>query len=107
MTIVRFCGLLMVITFSLCYVLGMMTYQLSSLLFLIFGISMAITPGLVAGGQLIASHIEQKDVKSLLHVDDEVNLKKKKSLSSIFCCYYVIFSFDTLSIFCCYCDFEF
>lgn len=49
-----------------------MTSQLSSLLFLVVGISMAITPWLAAGGQLIASRFEQQDVRSLLPVESEV-----------------------------------
>lgn len=49
-----------------------MSSQLSSLLFLVVGISMAITPWLAAGGQLIASRFEQHDVRSLLPVESEV-----------------------------------
>ena len=49
-----------------------MSPQLSSLLFLVVGISMAITPWLAAGGQLIASRFEQHDVRSLLPVESEV-----------------------------------
>ena len=43
---------------------GIMSPQLSSLLFLVVGISMAITPWLAAGGQLIASRFELHDVRS-------------------------------------------
>jgi hypothetical protein len=49
-----------------------MSPQLSSLLFLVVGISMALTPWLAAGGQLIASRFEQHDVRSLLPVESEV-----------------------------------
>ncbi|KAJ0483859.1 putative regulator of K+ conductance, cation/H+ exchanger, NAD(P)-binding domain superfamily [Helianthus annuus] len=52
---------------------GIMTSQLSSLLFLVVGISMAITPWLAAGGQLIASRYEQQDVRSLLPVESETD----------------------------------
>lgn len=49
-----------------------MSSQLSSLLFLVVGISMAMTPWLAAGGQLIASRFEQHDVRSLLPIASEV-----------------------------------
>ena len=49
-----------------------MSSQFSSLLFLVVGISMALTPWLAAGGQLIASRFEQHDVRSLLPVESEV-----------------------------------
>ncbi|KAJ0807240.1 putative regulator of K+ conductance, cation/H+ exchanger, NAD(P)-binding domain superfamily [Helianthus annuus] len=52
---------------------GIMTSQMSSLLFLVVGISMAITPWLAAGGQLIASRFEQQDVRSLLPVESETD----------------------------------
>ncbi|GJX26399.1 K(+) efflux antiporter 2, chloroplastic-like protein [Tanacetum coccineum] len=52
---------------------GIMSSQLSSLLFLVVGISMAITPWLAAGGQLIASRFEQQDVRSLLPVESETD----------------------------------
>ncbi|KAL1818573.1 hypothetical protein ACET3Z_013442 [Daucus carota] len=52
---------------------GIMSSQLSSLLFLVVGISMALTPWLAAGGQLIASHFEQQDVRSLLPVESETD----------------------------------
>ncbi|XP_048421937.1 K(+) efflux antiporter 2, chloroplastic-like [Pyrus x bretschneideri] len=52
---------------------GIMTPQLSSLLFLLVGISMAITPWLAAGGQLIASRFEVHDVRSLLPVESETD----------------------------------
>ncbi|XP_009347856.2 K(+) efflux antiporter 2, chloroplastic [Pyrus x bretschneideri] len=52
---------------------GIMTPQLSSLLFLVVGISMAITPWLAAGGQLIASRFEVHDVRSLLPVESETD----------------------------------
>ena len=50
-----------------------MTAQMSSLLFLVVGLSMAITPWLAAGGQLIASRFEQQDVRSLLPAENEVH----------------------------------
>lgn len=49
-----------------------MSSELSSLLFLVVGISMALTPYLAAGGQLIASRFELQDVRSLLPVESEV-----------------------------------
>ncbi|KAK7295042.1 hypothetical protein RJT34_17945 [Clitoria ternatea] len=52
---------------------GIMSSQMSSLLFLVVGISMAITPWLAAGGQLIASRFEQNDVRSLLPVESETD----------------------------------
>ncbi|PPD84246.1 hypothetical protein GOBAR_DD18823 [Gossypium barbadense] len=52
---------------------GIMSFQLSSLLFLVVGISMALTPWLAAGGQLISSHFELHDVRSLLPVESEVH----------------------------------
>ncbi|CAI0427130.1 unnamed protein product [Linum tenue] len=52
---------------------SIMTPQLSSLLFLVVGISMAITPWLAAGGQLIASRFELHDVRSLLPVESETD----------------------------------
>ncbi|CAB4269934.1 unnamed protein product [Prunus armeniaca] len=52
---------------------GIMSPQLSSLLFLVVGISMAITPWLAAGGQLIASRFEVHDVRSLLPVESETD----------------------------------
>lgn len=52
---------------------GIMSPQLSSLLFLVVGISMALTPWLAAGGQLIASRFEQHDVRSLLPVESETD----------------------------------
>ncbi|KAL8166971.1 hypothetical protein V2J09_008470 [Rumex salicifolius] len=52
---------------------GIMSPELSSLLFLVVGISMAITPYLAAAGQLIASHYELHDVRSLLPVESETD----------------------------------
>ncbi|KAI3741288.1 hypothetical protein L1987_58960 [Smallanthus sonchifolius] len=52
---------------------GIMTPQLSTLLFLVVGISMALTPWLAAGGQLIASRFEQHDVRSLLPDESETD----------------------------------
>ncbi|KAL3604088.1 hypothetical protein D5086_004947 [Populus alba] len=52
---------------------GIMSPQLSSLMFLVVGISMALTPWLAAGGQLIASRFEQHDVRSLLPVESETD----------------------------------
>lgn len=51
-----------------------MSPQLSSLLFLVVGISMALTPWLAAGGQLIASRFELHDVRSLLPDESEVKM---------------------------------
>ncbi|KAL5994459.1 K(+) efflux antiporter 2, chloroplastic [Asimina triloba] len=51
---------------------AIMSPQLSSLLFLVVGISMALTPWLAAGGQLIASKFEQHDVRSLSPVESEI-----------------------------------
>ncbi|VVA89634.1 unnamed protein product [Arabis nemorensis] len=50
---------------------GIMSPKLSSLLFLVVGISMAITPWLAGGGQFIASRLELHDVRSLLPVESE------------------------------------
>ncbi|KAI3739863.1 hypothetical protein L2E82_30275 [Cichorium intybus] len=52
-----------------------MTSRLSSLLFLVVGISMAMTPWLAARGQLIASRFEQQDVicEFLLPVESETD----------------------------------
>ncbi|KAA3469340.1 K(+) efflux antiporter 2, chloroplastic-like [Gossypium australe] len=52
---------------------GIMSSQLSSLLFLVVGISMALTPWLAAGGQLIASRFELVDVRSLLPIESETD----------------------------------
>ncbi|KAL3814853.1 hypothetical protein ACJIZ3_016121 [Penstemon smallii] len=52
---------------------GIMSSQLSSLLFLVVGLSMAITPWLAAGGQLIASRFEQNDVRRLLPDESETD----------------------------------
>ncbi|XP_027353500.1 K(+) efflux antiporter 2, chloroplastic-like [Abrus precatorius] len=52
---------------------GIMSSQMSSLLFLVVGISMAITPWLAVGGQLIASRFEQHDVRSLLPIESETD----------------------------------
>ncbi|KAL3517142.1 hypothetical protein ACH5RR_024044 [Cinchona calisaya] len=52
---------------------GIMSSQLSSLLFLVVGVSMALTPWLAAGGQLIASRFELHDVRSLLPVESETD----------------------------------
>ncbi|KAL2457684.1 K(+) efflux antiporter 2 [Abeliophyllum distichum] len=52
---------------------GIMSSQLSSLLFLVVGMSMALTPYLAAGGQLIASRFELHDVRSLLPVESETD----------------------------------
>lgn len=51
-----------------------MSPQLSSLLFLVVGISMALTPWLAAGGQMIASRFDQQDVRSFMPVESEVKL---------------------------------
>ncbi|KAL5565605.1 hypothetical protein UlMin_028769 [Ulmus minor] len=52
---------------------GIMSPQLSSLMFLVVGISMALTPWLAAGGQLIASRCELHDVRSLLPAESETD----------------------------------
>ncbi|KAJ7962350.1 K(+) efflux antiporter 2, chloroplastic-like [Quillaja saponaria] len=52
---------------------GIMSAHLSSLLFLVVGISMALTPWLAAGGQLIASRFELHDVRSLLPAESETD----------------------------------
>lgn len=52
---------------------GILTPQMSSLLFLIVGISMAVTPWLAAGGQLLASRFEQQDVRSLQPAEAETD----------------------------------
>ncbi|XP_010107615.2 K(+) efflux antiporter 2, chloroplastic [Morus notabilis] len=52
---------------------AIMSPQFSSLLFLVVGMSMALTPWLAAGGQLIASRFEQHDVRSLLPVESETD----------------------------------
>lgn len=52
---------------------GLLSPQLSSLLFLVVGISMALTPWLAAGGQFLASKFEQHDVRSLLPAESETD----------------------------------
>ncbi|KAL9234457.1 hypothetical protein vseg_009328 [Gypsophila vaccaria] len=52
---------------------GIMSPQLSSLLFLVVGLSMALTPWLAAGGQLLASRFELHDMRSLLPVESETD----------------------------------
>ncbi|XP_008778621.2 K(+) efflux antiporter 2, chloroplastic [Phoenix dactylifera] len=52
---------------------GILSSQLSSLLFLVVGISMALTPWLAAGGQFLASRFEQNDVRRLLPVESETD----------------------------------
>ncbi|AQK47367.1 K(+) efflux antiporter 2 chloroplastic [Zea mays] len=52
---------------------GLLSPQLTSLLFLVVGISMALTPWLAAGGQFLASKFEQHDVRSLLPVESETD----------------------------------
>ncbi|XP_024388628.1 K(+) efflux antiporter 2, chloroplastic isoform X2 [Physcomitrium patens] len=52
---------------------GIMSLEMSSLLFLVTGLSMAITPWLAAGGQLIASRFDQQDVRSLLPAESETD----------------------------------
>ncbi|MFS7981053.1 hypothetical protein Hanom_Chr10g00946441 [Helianthus anomalus] len=49
-----------------------MTPQLSSLLFLMVGILMALTPCLAAGGHFIASNFDHHDVRSLLPDESEI-----------------------------------
>ncbi|CAL5382964.1 unnamed protein product [Camellia sinensis] len=52
---------------------GIMSSQMSSLLFLVVGVSMALTPWLAAGGPLLASHFELHGVRSLLPVESETD----------------------------------
>ncbi|CAA7403385.1 unnamed protein product [Spirodela intermedia] len=52
---------------------GILSSQSSSLLFLVVGLSMALTPWLAAGGQFLASRFEQNDVRSLLPVESETD----------------------------------
>jgi len=63
---------------------GLLSPQLSSLLFLVVGISMALTPWLAAGGQFLASKFEQHDVRSLLPVESEVLVHSHFCFSYIF-----------------------
>jgi hypothetical protein len=73
-------SLLVEILFHSSFLQGIMSPQQSSLLFLVVGISMAITPWLAAGGQLIASRFEQHDVRSLLPAESEVKFLYENSL---------------------------
>lgn len=66
---------------------GIMSPELSSLLFLVVGISMALTPWLAAGGQFIASRFELHDVRSLLPVESEVNCTTFRHEVMLKCCY--------------------
>ncbi|KAJ3693003.1 hypothetical protein LUZ60_012098 [Juncus effusus] len=52
---------------------GLISSQVSSLLFLVVGLSMALTPWLAGGGQLIASRFEQHDVRSLMPAESETD----------------------------------
>ncbi|XP_078442718.1 K+ efflux antiporter 2 [Wolffia australiana] len=52
---------------------GILSAKNSSLLFLVVGISMALTPWLAAGGQFLASRFEQGDMRSLLPVESETD----------------------------------
>ncbi|KAL7233300.1 hypothetical protein ACSBR1_017014 [Camellia fascicularis] len=56
---------------------GIMSCQMSSLLFLVVGVSIALTPWLAAGGQLLASRFELHDVWSLLPVDYEAQARTR------------------------------
>ncbi|CAL5437166.1 unnamed protein product [Camellia sinensis] len=56
---------------------GIMSCQMSSLLFLVVGVSIALTPWLAAGGQLLASRFELHDVWSLLPVDYEAQVRTR------------------------------
>ncbi|AQK47373.1 K(+) efflux antiporter 2 chloroplastic [Zea mays] len=58
---------------GLFFMTGLLSPQLTSLLFLVVGISMALTPWLAAGGQFLASKFEQHDVRSLLPVESETD----------------------------------
>ncbi|CAL5382947.1 unnamed protein product [Camellia sinensis] len=51
---------------------GIMSSQMSSLLFLVVGVSMALTPWLAAGGPLLASHFELHGVRSLLPIENDL-----------------------------------
>lgn len=73
-----------------------MSPQLSSLLFLVVGISMALTPWLAAGGQLIASRFELHDVRSLLPVESEVSQNRPFYLFSYF---FVLYASGYCSLF--------
>lgn len=67
-----------------------MSGELTSLLFLVVGLSMAITPWLAAGGQLIASRFDQQDVRSLLPAESEViHLKNLSILHLHHLCLYI------------------
>ena len=46
--------------------------RLSSMLFLVVGLSMAVTPWLAAVGQILASKLDQQDVRSLEPQEAEV-----------------------------------
>ncbi|KAH7288722.1 hypothetical protein KP509_31G038300 [Ceratopteris richardii] len=50
-----------------------MTSNMSSLLFLVVGLSMALTPWLGALGQFLATQFEQQDVRSLLPAETETD----------------------------------
>lgn len=50
-----------------------MTSSMSSLLYLVVGLSMALTPWLGALGQVISSQFEQQDVRSLLPAETETD----------------------------------
>ncbi|XP_002987899.2 K(+) efflux antiporter 2, chloroplastic [Selaginella moellendorffii] len=52
---------------------GIMSQQLSSLMFLIVGLSMALTPWLAAAGQIISTKFDQQDVRSLLPAENETD----------------------------------
>ena len=51
---------------------GIMEPRLSSMLFLVVGLSMAVTPWLAAVGQILASKLDQQDVRSLEPQEAEV-----------------------------------
>jgi len=51
---------------------GIMDPQICSLLFLVVGLSMAVTPWLGAFGQILASKFDQQDMKSLQPTETEV-----------------------------------
>ncbi|KAE8703679.1 K(+) efflux antiporter 2 [Hibiscus syriacus] len=81
---------------------GIMSSQLSSLLLLVVGISMALTPWLAAGGQLIASRFEQHDIIAQLlseRLIPFVALDVRRSL-----CFPIEFLQDTCLT--CVCDYE-
>lgn len=77
---VRFVRLQLTPSFMNNFLQGILSSKSSSLLFLVVGLSMALTPWLAAGGQFLASRFEQNDVRSLLPVESEVRLQRPQTL---------------------------